>query len=75
MGDHEPDYLTAADAARLLGCAPAQVLVWATWGCRVGDRSVVLEMTHVGARCRFTRAAVAAFKTACRGGNPASDRS
>jgi hypothetical protein len=62
-----PVYLTATDAARLLGCEPAQVLVWATWGRRVGNETVVLEMTHVGTSCRFTTDAVAAFKAACRG--------
>jgi hypothetical protein len=65
--DAEPVYLTATEAARLLGCDPAQVLVWATWGRRVNDQTVVLEMTHVGTRCRFTKDAVAAFKAACRG--------
>jgi hypothetical protein len=65
--DAEPVYLTATDAARLLNCEPAQVLVWATWGRRVGNETVVLEMTHVGTSCRFTTDAVAAFKAACRG--------
>lgn len=65
--DDEPVYLTAAEAARLLRCEPAQVLVWATWGRRTNDRTVVLEMTHVGTSYRFTKEAVAAFKAACLG--------
>ena len=32
----------------------------------MNDQTVVLETTHVGTRCRFTRDAVAAFKAACR---------
>ena len=76
MTDAEPVYLTATAAARLLGCEPAQVLVWATWGRRVHDQTVVLEMTHVGTRCRFTPDAVAAFRAAGRGdGGRPPDRS
>jgi hypothetical protein len=72
MADTEAVYLTAAEVARLLGCELSHVLVWATYGRRVNDQAVVLEMTHVGTRCRFTTEAVAAFKAACRGDGPAA---
>ena len=65
MRAEEPPPLTAAEAARLLGCAPQHILAWAVFGIPVGNRTVVLRHIHVRGRLRFTLGAVKTFRSAC----------